>query len=151
MDIIYENNKLHIHTAKQIINENTYIYKPEILSDLYINDIIRISYITYYNNLTSWNHDAPFLKIIAVEGDNFLGEIMDINRIKNTNKYILNIGEKIWFHKSNVIEVQTTEKNKCYLTNEKVLCTGPLLTIEEEESSSDSDYTSDLSSISDSD
>ena len=105
-----DENRIHLHVAKHIINEDAYIFRPEVLNTISIDDIVRISYVIDYSPYSSWSHDSPFVKIIKRDGADFLGTVLDINRIRNTNKYLLNIGEKVWFNTSNIIEISTNSK-----------------------------------------
>lgn len=148
-----KDDKIYLHFAKCIINEDAYIYNNDVLNVIDVDSIVRISYVVDYSPIESWNHDAPFLKIVKKNDSEFLGIILDKNRIKNTNKYLLNIGEKVWLHKDNIIEILTDVRSERFLTSDKVQCTGPLFTIESD-SDSDSDSNSDsseCSSVSDSD
>jgi hypothetical protein len=141
------NNKIHLHSAKCVVNEHAYIYKPEVLHSIDIDSIVRISYIADCIPFSSWSHDAPFVRIIKKDNLDFLGKIIDFNRLKDTNKYLLNVGEKIWFNTDNIIEIISEPKFQNFLTKNKLQCTGPLFTVESESDSDNSGY----SSVSDSD
>jgi hypothetical protein len=139
---------LIIHTAKNIINEQCYIYKTEVLHNLKPSIIVRIAY--------KWTHDSPYLKIIHIEdcinvNKNILGEIANINRL-DSNNYPLNVGDRIWFNPANIIEIpygiyDGEIELKKYITDKKVPCSGPLFCIDIDDSdSSISDSGSDSDS-----
>lgn len=146
-------NILELYTAKCIIDNRCYIYKPEVLNYLAINDIVRISFTLDTEREDIWCHDSPYVKIIIIDStNNIMGEVINIDR-QETNMYPINIGEKIWFSKSNIIEIPANKNEfKYLLTSDHVQCTGPLYTViyNEDESgteSSDTEYstTSDSS------
>lgn len=159
------NNKtLSLRTAKCIIDSNCYIYKPQVLNLLKVGDEVRISF-TVETDEDCWTHDNPYVEIVEIDNENVLGEILDINR-QETDMYPLDIGEKIWFRKNNIIEVPINHKPsrgevkkwneiKSMLTNKKVSCTGPLFTViypdsDDEKSEESIDENNTESSVSDS-
>ena len=139
----YESNeKIYIHTAKITTDDHGYIYNPKILKYITVDHIVRISFEVVFNQIEYWNHDAPYVKIVMQSTDGLLGEVQNINRIPNTNNYPLAIGERIWFKLNNIIEIPgeyNNDKFVKYLTKKYVMTTGPLYTIESDDSSSDSD------------
>lgn len=145
--------KIYLHVAKLITNKSGYIYNNSVLQQLQINDIVRISYEIDFEQIAYWNHDSPYVKIINIVNDKVLGEIQDINRIGNTNNYPLNIGERVWFKLNNIIELLTTaERFNTHITTVHVEVTGPLYTIQSDDSSTnnESDNESDYTSCSES-
>jgi hypothetical protein len=136
-------NIVDLHKAKCITDDRGYIYNPEVLNKLNVNDIVRISFILDTDREDIWCHDSPYVKIHLIDDiNNVMGEIVNIDR-QQTNMYPLNVGEKIWFVKNNIIEIPAnTQEFKSFLTSDHVQCTGPLYTVlynedEEDESSSD--------------
>ena len=71
-------NRIHLHVAKHIINEDAYIFRPEVLNTISIDDIVRISYVVDYSPYSSWSHDSPFVKIIKRDNTDFLGTVLDM-------------------------------------------------------------------------
>ena len=137
-------SSIEFHEAKIIVDSRCFVYKTQVLNKLEVNDTVRISF-TLESPLDTWAHDTPFVKILQINPDtNILGEIMNINR-QETDKYPLNVGEKIWFKKNNIIEIVANRPIlKNLLTSEKVVCTGPLFTIVYDDSDeSDSESESD--------
>ena len=136
-------NIVDLHKAKCIIDNRGYIYNPEILNKLNINDIVRISFTLDTEREDTWCHDSPYVKINLIDdNENIMGEIVNIDR-QQTNMYPLNIGEKIWFVKNNIIEIPANKQEfKSLLTSDRVQCTGPLYTVIYDENSSDSDDSS---------
>jgi len=137
-------NIVDLHTAKCITDDRGYIYKPEVLNKLNINDIVRISFTLDTERDDIWCHDAPYVKIIIIDDiNNIMGEIINIGR-QQTNMYPLNVGEKIWFVNNNIIGIPAnTQEFKNLLTSDHVQCTGPLYTVIYDENSSDDDSSSD--------
>lgn len=146
---------LTLHVAKCIIDSHCYVYRSQVLNLIKEGTEVRISFTTN-SNQDMWTHDSPFVEILEISpnGD-ILGEIIHINR-QETDMYPLDVGEKIWFNKKNIIEIPIDYKPnkkevkkwnefKKMLTNRKLLCTGPLFTIEQEYSDSDRDSNSDAS------
>lgn len=146
-----ENEKFSIHKAKIISNNLGNIYDKDVLKQLEIGNVVRISFIVLDNHFDDWTHDSPYLKIIKKNKNLYLGEVQNINRIKNTNKYPLPIGEKIWFNEENIIEIPNNQNSiksfDSFLTNEYISITGPLYTIKSDDETSE---TSDVYSESDS-
>jgi hypothetical protein len=150
--------KIRLHIAKKIIDNHGFIYNPEILKLINVDSLVRISYYLNVSNPETWSFDAPYVRIIRTTKKNLLGEICDIGR-QITNMYPLNIGDKIWFDKTNIIEIpikhspldiqyQNVDNNTKFIkfvTTNKVPCTGPLYCIE-----SDSEDESDSDSVSES-
>lgn len=157
------NSKIELHKAKLISDYYGNVYSNDVLDELDEGDIVRISFVVhehYYED--AWTHDTPYVCIIkkediqnedqdeeSIESIDFVGEIYDYNR-QETDKYPFPIGERILFSKNNIIEIidddlqtkspQTKSKYYKYLTEEKILVTGPLYTIEfNNDSDSDSD------------
>lgn len=151
MDTMEVDNIIELHTAKCIIDDRGYIYKPEVLNKLDINDIVRISFILDTEREDIWCHDSPHVKIHLIDDiNNVMGEIVNIDR-QQTNMYPLNVGEKIWFTKSNIIGIlANTQEFKNLLTSEHVQCTGPLYTVVYDEESEDGSSSDEYSTASDS-
>lgn len=147
-----DNSKIELHKAKLISDYYGNVYSNDVLDELDEGDIVRISFVVhehYYED--AWTHDAPYVCIIkkekaqnedkneeSVESVNFVGEIHDYKK-QETDKYPFPIGERILFSKHNIIEIPYNLQNKTpqdgskfckYLTEEKILVTGPLYTIE---------------------
>lgn len=136
---------IYLHVAKIVTDKSGYIYNPDVLQMVQINDVVRISFEVDFEQITYWNHDSPYVKIINRTGDEFLGEIQNINRIVDTNSYPLGVGERIRFNVKNIIEIPgTSEIFANHVTGKYVPATGPLFTIQAEESD-DSDSASENS------
>jgi hypothetical protein len=140
--------KINIHIAKRIIDDNCIIYQDNVIDLIEVDDIVRISFELTYDNDIYWYHDAPYVKVIKIHSNKLLGEVQNINRMI-TSKYPLAIGERIWFSIENIIEIpramQPSEKYNNHLTTKIVSCTGPLFTINDADSSSYSDSDSNSS------
>lgn len=153
-----DDERIVIHSAKCVLDGNCFIYKQTVLNLVKIGTIARISY-SLTEDTELWSHDSPYVKIIqlSTKKDEYLCEIVNINRIVS-NSYPLNIGERLWISKQNIIEIpidyqpNRTDFEK-YISDKKVLCSGPLYCIDISDydtDSSDSDA-EDFSSASDSD
>lgn len=150
-DVSNNGEKIYIHFAKKIIDQHGFVYKSDVLKLIKVNTQVRISFSITESEIETWSFDSPYVKIISINKDSCLGQIMDINR-QITNMYPLNVGDKIWFKKDNIIEIpigshtneityQNSEDGKFrkFLTKERVMCTGPLYCIESESDESDSE------------
>lgn len=135
----FTNDKIQLHKAKHVIDHMCRIFDPSVLNLIKLNNVVRISF-TIDSDSDKWTHDSPFVKVLHIKNDELYGEILDINK-QITDKYPLNVGEKIWFKKENIIEIgnlnQVTFDN--ILTNERVLASGPLFTVLSEDSDSEPD------------
>jgi hypothetical protein len=145
MDI---DEKINIHIAKRVIDDNCIIYQDNVVDIVEVGDIVRISFELIDELDEYWYHDAPYLKVIKIHSNKLLGEIQNINRM-TTNKYPLAIGERIWFGIENIIEIprarQSSEKYNTHLTTKTVSCTGPLFTVNDADSCSYTDTNSNSS------
>lgn len=139
---------IELHTAKLIIDSNGYIFKPDVLKELVIGSIVRVFMTMKNPPMNLWSHDSPYLSIVMIDKDTnqCLGDILDIDRIEECNKYPLATGERIWFSFSNIIEIPIKEQSKnkekkikTYLTTDHVTATGPLYTINHTNIEYDSD------------
>jgi len=134
--------EINILNAKYITDENGYIYNKEVLDILSVGDIVRIFYkLENYEDENLWTHDASYIKIINIvykntneenietneikniednindENIEILGEILDIRKNILCNKYPLDIGERIWFKRNNIIEIPIEYQNKSDIPN----------------------------------
>ncbi len=145
--------KITIHKARLVTDSNGYIFNPLVLKEIIVGSIVRIFFTLDSPPLNLWSHDAPYVSIVEVKEDTCLGEILDLEKIDECNRYPLSCGERIWFNKNCIIEIPLKQqsknkekKMKQLLTDDFVTATGPLYTVESIESIylSDSDN-SDLS------
>jgi len=135
-----EHNKILIHTAKLITDWNGTIFKNEVLKEVGVDSIVRISMVMPDPPINLWSHDAPYVSIVEIDKENMiLGEVLDIGRDVECNRYPIASGDRLWFSLDNIIEIPLKDqgKNKAkkmrqYLTAEKVTVTGPLYTIVED-------------------
>ncbi len=147
--------KIKLHKAKKISDYYGTIYTNEVLDEIDVGDIVRISLVVEDHYLDdTWTHDSPYVLIIkkemlSIDNDNdddneiFIGEIHSDKR-QLTDKYPISLGERVMFSKDNIIEIpenlqSSNEKSRFskYLTEEKITITGPLYTIQYEYSSED--------------
>jgi hypothetical protein len=152
--------KIVLHDAKLILDANGYIYNPEVLKEIIVGSVVRIFMTLPRPPLDLWSHDSPYVSIVEVDkkSSTCLGEILDLERVDECNRYPLAVGEKIWFSLSNIIEIPIKEQSKnkekkikAFITNERVMATGPLYTIDYTFDDSGSDTDSDSYSDTDSD
>lgn len=128
-----------VHKAKLIIDANGYIYDPNVLKELVVGSVVRIFFTLNDPPLDLWSHDSPYVAIIEIDKGTgvCIGEILDLERVDDCDKYPLACGERIWFGVENIIEIPLKEQNKTrekkiktYLTKNHVTATGPLYTVE---------------------
>ncbi len=154
-------SKIHLHKAKKISDYYGNVYSLDVLNEIDVEDIVRISFIIEDHYLDdSWTHDSPYILIIKKDKSEdedtveiLVGEIYSHNR-QETDKYPISINERVLFSKNNIIEIPVNlqqygnkEKFIKHLTYEKIPITGPLYTIEDEDSSeeeNDSESDSEL-------
>jgi len=151
--VIAENNNIRCDVAKRVVNWNGCILNKEILKKLQINDIVRISmHVSKKSNYCPKIYkDSPYIKIKEIKGNYMLGEILDVYRHQPDNNYPLRIGEHIWIQFNNIIEIPLQLYNRddmnSFNTNEYVRHTGPLETIDSDNSDfGSSDESSDSES-----
>lgn len=103
--------ELRIEIARAIVDRNGYYFKKNVLEALVPGDIIRVSYIfTQMEDCTEWyNNDSPYVKLIVIDGNELMGEILPLNHTESSLKYPIRSGERIWFAKENVFEINTEE------------------------------------------
>jgi hypothetical protein len=132
---------LLLHEAERIIDDECSVLKKEALYDIQEGSTVRISiFFDEEPNEDLWTHDAPYVKILKIKGNDLLGEVLEKNkRFGYNHKYPLPIGEKVWFKRSNIIEISGVIKPE-FITTERVLISGPLYTVvHQEHSYSDSE------------
>ena len=143
--------ELRIEIARATVDRNGFYFKREVLDNLLEGDIVRISYIfTQMEDCSDWyNNDSPYVKLVTINGTELLGEILALNHTESGLKYPIRSGERIWFSKDNIFEINTEEiseerrkKILSYLAEPKrhVVVTGVTMLIQDDEDSdSDSD------------
>lgn len=70
--------EIKLHQSKQIINWDGMCYNSDVLNEIQINDIVRISiFVSNRSEKDDWiyNHDSPFVKILTINNNYYLGEI----------------------------------------------------------------------------
>lgn len=151
--------KIVLHKAHTVLDYDGFVLDKAVLAQLKPKNTVRISMVISPDydryDRSTFIHDAPYVEIIEVGGDSFLGEVLDQGRVCDEDKYPVRAGERIWFTSENIIEVpaklqKNSKEIRKYRTKEKVGITGPLYTIVEEpkcysdpESDSESDPESD--------
>lgn len=157
--MIYDTNsvqetqdKIYLHVAKVITDKNGFIYNSRVLDQIAIGNVVRLSFEVDCEDLDYWTHDAPYVKIIMKNMDEYMvGDVQNINRIANTNSYPLMVGERIWFKLENIIEIpsdlygNTADFDK-FITEDYVPATGPLYTIKDSDTYSCNDSSSSVKS-----
>lgn len=155
-------NKIHIlpakhvklDTAVRIVNEKGCILRKDILNTaLRADRVVRISMHISKNSPYDCrlSTDSPYVRISEIKGTDLLGEILAEYRALPEHYYPLRTGERIWFAKSNIIEIPklSADELQKYATKEYVAYTGPLETIDhsdESDTDSDADEQSESSS-----
>jgi hypothetical protein len=129
--------KITLHKAKLTTDSNGYIFNSAVLQELSTGSVVRIFFTLDSPPLNLWSHDAPYVSIIEMNEKMCLGEILDLDKIDECNKYPLSCGERIWFDRDCIIEIPLKQqsknkekKMKTFLTKNRVTATGPLYTIE---------------------
>lgn len=128
---------VELHKAKCVINEDGFIFNEDVLMEVCIGFVVRISMTLDDPPLNLWSHDAPYVEIVKSENGKLLGEVLDSDRDIDCNRYPIATGDKVWFELSNIIEIpikdQSTKKSKLikkHLTKDTVPITGPLYTVD---------------------
>ncbi len=150
------NEKIILHKARIVVDRRGAIYKSEVLGEIVNDMVVRLSMVMPDPPSNLWSHDAPYVSITEHDSKNntYLGEVLDIGRDVECNRYPVATGDSIWFCADNIIEIPLCEQSKnkakklkTFLTTEKVTVTGPLYTIIEDhlydrENSSEHSYDS---------
>ncbi len=154
LDITQLNSKITIHKAKLITDSCGYIFDSLVLRELAIGSVVRIFFTLNSPHLNLWSHDAPYVSIMDIKEQMCLGEILDLEKIDECNRYPLACGERIWFNRDCIIEIPLKQqsknkekKMKTLLTKQYVTVTGPLYTIEHIETLYNSDSDSSNGSV----
>jgi hypothetical protein len=150
---IAKSKHIKLDNAIRIVNEKGRVLKKDILKTIKVNQIVRIS--MHISKKSPYDcrllRDSPYVKIIEINKQNILGQILDEMRTLPDNYYPLRSKEHIWFKSNNIIEFMDLPEDleKKYGTNDFIPYTGPLETIDSDCESSDY-HESEDSSASDS-
>jgi hypothetical protein len=139
-----------LDTATRVTDGSGHILHKTILNQLMPGHIVRISMHVSKNSPYDCrlDTDAPYVKILEIKqsGSNqtpfFLGVILETNRGLPEYYYPLKSHEKLWFSKTNIIEISDLSADDIakFGTGEHIAYTGRLETIDHETSDTESEY-----------
>lgn len=103
--------ELQLEKAQAVVDKNGFFLNPGVLENLEKKDVVRIAYFfpNSEDDSDHFNSDSPYVEIADFFNDEIVGEILDINHTESENKYPIRAGERIWFKRENIFEINTEE------------------------------------------
>ncbi len=105
---------LRIENAAAVVDRMGFYFKKTVLQELAVGDVVRISY-----TFTQWeespdlyNSDSPYIRIELIKGEELCGEILNLNHDEEAFKYPIRAGERIWFRRENIFEIDTRDSSE---------------------------------------